>query len=314
LEKFCFNGYIFCTGVYLFNKAFDMVSFARISVALFAFFCTAISCKKSVDGTGGTIVPPGFKLNYGDSILYLQTQATDYIVQPATTLSGQYSGFPEGIEIDANTGAINVSKSETGLRYRISFVPTGGTDTFHTVVLLSGINFLDGFYKLNTADSVLRPVYNANVANSVPGVNGGSAFDEGSNCNSNGCTVNVNAGTINLAQTVRNGVFGTKPANNSRQEFQMNYRINDKSGKALNVLKVKLYYFDTMADVTQEVYDIISSRQGTLLRFNAFDNSAIAGFANGPGGILSTVNGTSGVTGINKPAKPRPPCIFLIAR
>jgi hypothetical protein len=290
-----------------------MVSFARFFVFLVAFFCTIISCRKSIDNTSAN-VPPGFKLSYGDSVFYLQNQATDYIVQPAQAVSGQYIGFPEGIEIDPNSGAINVTKSETGLRYRISFIPTGRTDTFSTIVLLSGINFLDGFYKLNTADSIVKPVYNANVANSIPGVNNGSLFDEGSNCNSNGCTVNINSGFINLAQTVRNGVFGTKPTNNDRHEFQMNYRINDKSGKALNVLKVKLYYFDTMADVTQEVYDIISSRQGTLLRFNSFDNSAIAGFANGPGGILSTVNGANGVAGINKPAKPRPPCIFLIAR
>jgi hypothetical protein len=288
-----------------------MISFTRFAVVLIAFFCTVISCKKSVEDPVGGIDPPGFKFSYGDSILYLQNLATDYIVQPAQPASGQYFGFPEGIEIDPATGAINVSKSEMGLRYRISFVPTGRADTLSTVVLLSGINFLDGFYKLNTADSILRPVYNANAGNAVPGVNNGSAFDEGSNCNSNGCTVNISAGTINLAQTVRNGVFGTKPANNDRHEFQMNYRINDKSGKALNVLKVKLYYFDTMADVTPEVYDIIASRQGTLLRFNAFDNSAIAGFANGPGGILSTANGFAG---INKPAKPRPPCIFLIAR
>ncbi len=287
-----------------------MKSFGRIAVIVAVFFTSVVSCKKADDSVGGVVVPPGFKLSYGDSVFFLQNQSADYMVQPTQSVTGQYTGFPEGIEIDANTGAINVSKSETGLRYKISFIPTGSKDTFSTVVLLSGINFLDGFYKLNTADSILRPVYNANVSNAVPGVNSGSVFDEGSNCNSNGCTVNVNAGTINLAQTVRNGVFGTKPANNDRHEFQMNYRINDKSGKALNVLKVKLYYFDTMADVTPEVYDIITSREGTLLHFNSYNNSAISGFANGPSGVLTGING---IGGISKPAKPRPPCIFLIA-
>ena len=211
------------------------------------FFCVlfAISCSKnSSNGTTPPVVPPGFTLSYGDSVFYLQNQATDYIVAPVSTgLTGTYTGFPDGIEIDSKTGAINVSKSEMGLRYRIGFVPDGSTDTISTVVLLSGINFLDGFYKLSTADSILKPIYNGTAGNLLPGINNGSVFDEGSGCNSAGCNVNIASGSINLAQTVRNGGFGTTPSNNDRHEFQMNYRINDKSSKALNTLRVKLYFF-----------------------------------------------------------------------
>jgi hypothetical protein len=80
----------------------------------------------------------------------------------------------------------------------------------------------------------------------------------------------------------------------------MNYRINDKSGKALNSLKVKLYYFDSITDVTQEAYDIIQSRDGTIFKTNlANDGSAL----NRPFGVAGT-----------KPSKPRPPCIFILAR
>jgi hypothetical protein len=251
----------------------------------------------------GTGVVPGYTLSYGDSIFYLQNQATDVIVKPKVSAVGQYTGFPEGIDIDANTGAVNVSKSETGLRYRISFKPSGSTDSFSTVITISGINFLDGFYKLTTADSILRPLYNANAIPVVPGYNNGNIFDEGSNCNGSGCTVNVLNGEINLAQTVRNGVFGARPTNNDRHEFLMNYRINDKSNKSLNALKVKLYYFDTMADVTPEVYDIIASREGTVFR------------AETAGAFM--VNGTDMLNlpvAVKKAAKPRPPCIFIVSR
>ena len=257
------------------------------------------SCSKSDTTAPVTppVVPPTAKLSYGDSVFYLQNQATDYIVSPVPlNVSGVYSGFPEGIEIDAVTGAVNVSKSEMGLHYRISFVATGSKDTINTVILLSGINFLDGFYKLTTADSILKPVYNGSLSNAVPGINNGTVFDEGSGCNNAGCNVNVAAGSINLAQTVRNGVFGATPANNDRHEFQLNYRINDKSGKALNSLKVKLYFFKSMADVTQEAYDIIASREGTVFR------TASAG------ADVSTTRTFSA----NKAAKPRPPCIFVV--
>jgi hypothetical protein len=284
----------------------NLIMVIRIWKRLFflSLLVIAFSCKKS-NSAANIPTPPGFELSYGDSVFYLQNQASDYVIMPKQSSSGQYIGFPEGIEIDGNTGAINVSKSETGLRYRVTFIPDGTTDSFNTVLVISGVNYLDGFYRLNTADSILRPIYNANNSNSIPGVNNGSIFDDGSSCNMAGCNVNTSAGTINLAQTVRNGVFGAVPTNNDRQEFQMNYRINDQSSEALNTLRVKLYYFDSMSDVTQEVYDIISSREGTLLGFDIlFPSSQLQ------------VNSVSSnrPAGATKPAKPRPPCIFILAK
>jgi hypothetical protein len=245
-------------------------------------------------------------LSYGDSVFYLANQSTDYSVSPQISVTGTYSAFPDGLNLDQNTGVIDVSKSETGLKYRISFVPASGGDSIFTTILISGINFLDGFYKLNTADSIARPVYNANASLSLPGLSNGSQFDEGSKCSSNGCTVDVGNGQINLAQTVRNGVFGATPSNNDRHEFDLDYRINDKSNKAFNTIRVKLYYFDTMNDVTQEVYDIISSREGTIIDANALLTS------NFP---IMAVNSSNAVNGIaTKSAKPRPPCIFIVSR
>ena len=269
---------------------------------------TIFSCKKTNSG-GGTNPPPpsGYQLTYGDSVFYLNNQASDYIIMPEQTRAGQYIGFPEGIDLDPNTGEINISKSETGLRYRITFIPDGSSDSFSTAIVISGINFLDGFYKLTTADSVLKPIYNANFNSAIPGVNNGSAFDVGSGCNSAGCNVNIALGSINLAQTVRNGVFGATPSNNDRHEFDLNYKINDKSGKALNTIRVKLYYFDSINDVTQEVYDIISSREGALF---GVQPKAIP-FAS----FTSTNNINNQTTVLGKAVpKPRPPCIFILGR
>jgi hypothetical protein len=266
------------------------------------------SCKKDNSVGNPPPTPGADDLSYGDSIFYLRNQATDYIVLPLQNRTGQYSGFPEGIDIDQNSGAVNISKSETGLRYRISFIPDGTTDSIHTVIVISGINFLDGFYKLTTADSVIRPLYNANANNSVPGVNNGTAFDIGSGCNSAGCNVSTTVGSINLAQTVRNGVFGATPSNNDRHEFDLNYEINDKSGKAPNTIRVKLYYFDSISDVTQEVYDIISSREGALFgvqpRPIPFASSITS---------INSVDGQTTILGKAVP-KPRPPCIFILGR
>jgi hypothetical protein len=262
------------------------MAFIKGSIVLLVVTAGFFSCKKNTSTPVETAGSP----DYGDSVLYVRNQQADYIVYPLKTRTGTYTGFPEGIIIDANTGAINVSKSDAGLKYKVSFIAAGVTDTFSTFITIAGINYLDGFYKLNTADSILHPVYNANTANTIPGISNGTLFDIGTGCNSQGCNVIVNNGDINLAQTVRNGVFGTTPQNNDRHEFDLNYAINDASNKAIQTIRVKLYYFNTMSDVTQEVYDIISSRVGTVM---------LAGkLAQRPP---------------LKPARPRPPCIFIVS-
>jgi len=249
------------------------------------------SCKKqNSTQNGGTDVPV---FNYGDSIFYQRNQSQDYIITPTnnSTGTGKYLSFPDGLVIDGNTGAINVSKSETGLKYAIAFIPDQKKDTLLSFITISGINYLDGFYILTGPDSIASSIYNAVPGIVIPGLNNGSAFDVGSNCNSQGCAVNINNGTINLAETVRNGVFGSTPSNNDRHEFEMTYQINDNSNESTNKLKVKLYYFNTMSDVTQEAYDIINSRTGSII---------------GASNTVPTFAFSSSTV------KPRPPCIFIV--
>lgn len=232
-----------------------------------------------------------YKLSYGDSILYLKPGGSN-IVYPTTHRDGVYTGFPEGIEIDEVTGAINVENSETGLRYRITHVSTKG-DTTTTMVVLSGITFKDHFYYLNSGDSVALPIYNASETRTLP--LSGSTFDEGNVANGGGCSVRTDNGKINLAETIRNGVFGFPPRNDAQREFEIKYRVNDGSGKSLNKLKVLLYWYNTLADVPQYVWDILNERtaQGVFLRNNIL--------APGEGSITA------------RPAKPRPPCVIIIA-
>ncbi|MES1222946.1 MAG: hypothetical protein ABUT20_46065 [Bacteroidota bacterium] len=238
-----------------------------------------------------------YKVSYGDSIVYLKTQSSDYIVYPTVQKAGTYTGFPEGIEIDASTGAINVSKSETGLRYLITYKsPTGDTST--TKVVLSGITFKDQLYYLSENDTVAMPIYNASVSRVVP--LSGSSFDEGNNANSGGCSVKTTDGQINLAQTVRNGVFGTVPTNDAKQEFDILYRLNDQSNKSLNKLRVKVYYYETINDLTPDLIQTLQSRQddGVFIGLRTTGNS----------------DSTPIPTKALKAAKPRPPCIVVIAK
>lgn len=240
------------------------------------------SCNKDSAGQAES-----YKLSYGDSILYLKPTSGDYIVYPTSPRDGTYSGFPEGIEIDDKTGAINVNKSETGLRYRITHTAPDGTKT-ETKVVLSGITFRDLFYYLSAGDSVALPVYNADESRVLPV--SGSNFDDGNTANSSGCSVKTDNGKINLAETIRNGVFGSPAHNDAQEEFEIKYRVNDGSGKSLNKLKVKLYWYNTINDVPQYLWDILNDRknQGVFLK----------------GDLAARPD---------QLAKPRPPCVIIIA-
>src|SRR5687768_668352 len=68
--------------------------------------------------------------DYGDSIIFLQPATGQYTVNPVNNsgIQGTYLSWPEGLNINKNTGVINVSKSETGVRYKIGFVKKNTTD------------------------------------------------------------------------------------------------------------------------------------------------------------------------------------------
>lgn len=257
-----------------------------ISVTIFS------ACKKDSTST------KPYQLSYGDSILFLKNQSTDYIVYPTEQRAGQYFGFPDGIEIDGATGAINVSKSETGLRYRITYVSPQG-DTSKTVVVISGINFLDKFHHLSQGDSIAFPVYNASIERVLP-VNG-SNFDDGNLANSGGCSVKTVNGQINLSQTVRNGVFGAIPQNDAKQEFDIYYRLNDNSEKALNKIRVKIYYYNTMNDVAPDLLQTLQDRSNDGVFLGTSSNQ------------IPTDPSTLRTQSTLRAAKPRPPCVIIIA-
>lgn len=268
---------------------------------------TITGCSKSDDAVQPVITPPVVEkptLSYPDSIFYVKENVNDNIVRPDKSQAGKYFGFPEGIEIDEASGAIDINKSETGLHYKIFFVPDGSNDTLESTILISGINYYDKIYNLSENDTIALPVYNGNVANEIPGANANSIFDEDRGCNNQGIAVNLGDAKINLAETVRNGVFGETPANGASIETDMVYRIDDKSGKALNKLRVKLYYFDTAADITPDLIKLIEDRRGTVFQANLHSNYGTEILSGAAG--MTTTNGAT--------AKPRPPCIFLVGR
>jgi hypothetical protein len=275
----------------------------RILLFLIMPLIAFVSCQKgTVDssaqtppanggGTPGSPAPGNsLVLSYGDSIFYLSSTASNIKSPLPMTVSGKFIGFPKGIELDSINGKIDLTESEMGLRYKIMFIPTGSTDTISTKIVLSGINFYDGIYKLTTGDSIANSIYNAKGQPYVPGLFGtglNNSFDDGHGCNNQGCAVSFVNGKINLAKSLRDGAISS--SNDSQKEFTYYYKMDDPSNKALNKLKIKLYYYNTQADIPQYLWDILLiDHAGTILRQTAGTNI-----------LLGT-------------AKPRPPCIIIV--
>ncbi len=258
---------------------------------------------------------------YADTIFYLREQPADYIVKPVTAQSGKYGSYPVGMIISSSTGAINVTKSETGLKYRVWFVKTGASDTCTRYVTLSGINYTSGLYRLNLNDTLAKPFYNAVRTASTPckdkddddkdkkDKNKDCEFDDGSDDDDGdgmddepptgrqvakqGVDINKLVGGINLRQTVANGTFGATPVNGASKSIRIYYRLNEASKKALNFIDVTLHYYTKASMVPASLLSQISDKQGATLRRAA------------PGTVALTNGSTMEAT------RPRPPDIVV---
>jgi hypothetical protein len=272
-------------------------SFTYLVMILLAI--SACSKSTAIDDAGGNPSPnpnpnPSNVLSYVDSIFYLKSTGTNIISPLPINKTGKFIGFPKGIELDEVTGKIDLTQSEMGLRYKIMFVPDGTNDTISTKIVLAGINFYDGIYRLSQGDSIAMPIYNAKGVAFTPGQFGtglNNSFDEGNGCNSQGCAVSVINGRINLAKSLRDGAISS--SNDSQKEFTYFYKMDDASSRSLNKLKVKLYYYHSYSNIPQYLWDIINiDHAGTILR--------------------ASQNRSNETTSNQATARPRPPCIIII--
>ncbi|MFT3704049.1 MAG: hypothetical protein QM802_16905 [Agriterribacter sp.] len=249
--------------------------------------------------------------DYGDSVLCYQLLASgqDYKMSPLKSLGkGRYVAEPDGLVIDNNTGEINVTKSESGLAYKVGFIADGSTDTCFTKIITSGINYLDGIHVISDNDTLAVPVYNGSIT-PVCGSGGlfsGCEFDDdddddngngsadeppaGQSCNSKNIRVDTKNGVISLKRSLLDGIFGSLTPNNGKTvNATLYYRLDDCSNKALRKIDLSFTYYDKMSNVPQSLIDDISNSVKNIL------------------GLLMRTDGDKAA------ANPRPPHIVVVA-
>jgi hypothetical protein len=238
------------------------------------------------------------RLSYGDTLFYLRNQAGNYII-PAVSrpnVAGRFKAMPKGLALDTITGNINVTQSETGIRYKVYYVSPTGTSLDSVKLVISGIDYKDAIYEIaatpNAYDTAF-PIYNARQGIPLPcgdddEDDDGDLDDDDNTCvfdetdlNDDGnddipgviqdkLLVDIKKGTIDVEASFHAGIFGSSnPPNGISKDFTFYYRLQDASNRALNKITVRVYHYKKRADIPQALLDTINIRNNISAAVNS---------------------------------------------
>ena len=232
------------------------------------------------------------RLSYSDTVFYVKNEPGNYIIRPVRRpqVAGYFKAIPAGLVYDSIYGRINVTRSETGLRYKMYYLSPTGQKLDSTQFVISGIDYVDGIYDLSAGQDTAFPIYAANPGTPLPcddddDDDDGCIFDErdldgnGSNdipgANSRGFRVNRRNAVIDLYATIAAGALGANPQNGAKDNFLFYYRLNDNSSEALQDITVRLYYYNTVANIPPALINELNARKAQDEQVNSLAGSPL---------------------------------------
>jgi hypothetical protein len=219
---------------------------------------------------------------YGDTIVYPQpTNGSDYIINPVNNPGpGKYLSWPVGMVLDSTTGAIDLTASETGLKYILGFVASGTTDTCLTYLTIGGAAYADSVYVLSDGEDYAVPYFEANPTDlNLCQTSNACAFDVTGSAAAMHVIVNKSTGAINLDQTLNGGLlggaFGILPVNGQTITTDIYYKIgDDPSNNALQHISVQLVYYDATSLINGGLLGTIITKLDNLTSGNEISTSS----------------------------------------
>lgn len=240
--------------------------------------------KTTVDSTGhadsahatvGTVNVPypitpllgcNYSPDYGDSIVFPQpANGQDYVIFPVNNqgVDGTYLSWPGGLVLNAQTGAIDLTKSETGARYDIGFVKVGTTDTCLSQLIIAGAAYMDSVYVLSQNEIYADPYFNANP--DAPSVCSGSSggpgcqFDYNNAAKNQGVVIDNHTGIIDLQNTMKNSLFGLLPIDGTTVNTTIYYKLDDNSNYAPQKIGLKLMFYNKKSNIPPSILGTITN-------------------------------------------------------
>lgn len=235
--------------------------------------------------------PSTGRLSYGDTLFYNQSTPGNKLANVISSPSGttKYKAIPGGLSIDSVTGRINITQSESGIRYKIFAVGSNGSALDSVKIVISGVDYKDEIFEIFTTPNrydTSFPIYNATPGLAFPCSDDDDddddddcIFDETDLDNDGNddiagviqdkLLVNIKTGTIDMEASYQAGVFGSNPANGTIKNFVMYYRMNDASGRSLQKINIRLYYYKRRSDIPQLLLNELAQRNNQSASVNA---------------------------------------------
>ncbi|HET6255775.1 MAG TPA: hypothetical protein VFE32_16990 [Puia sp.] len=221
---------------------------------------------------------------YGDTIIYPQpTSGSDYIVHPVNNPGpGKYLSWPVGMVLDSVTGAIDVTASETGMKYYMGFVAKGTTDTCISYLTIGGAAYAPSVNVLTSGQTTSVPYFEANPTDlNLCQTSNACAFDVTGSAAKMKVVVNKSTGVIDLQKTLNGGLltlggaFGLLPVNGQTIVTDIYYKINnDPSHSALQHISVQLVYYDSPSMVNSGLLGLIINQVDRLTSGNPISTTS----------------------------------------
>jgi hypothetical protein len=290
-------------------------------------------------GTSGQ-VDNGPRLSYGDSVFFLRAQPGDYTMLPVSkkTPASYFKAIPLGLSLDSATGRVNISRSETGIRYKIYQITTSGEVLDSVKIVVSGIDYQDAIYDIaatpNRYDTAF-PIYNARPELTLPCGNVDLDDDNDLDDDDNGCVfdetdldddgnddiagviqdkllVDIKKGTIDVEASFNAGIFGSSdPANGLSRDFTFYYRLQDASNRSLNKITVRVMHFRKRSDIPQDLLATLNLRKNLT---NAINSRAVGvGRITTAQDAMQFVSDRSDIRDFSTKPK-RPPIIIIVSQ
>ncbi|WP_146894941.1 hypothetical protein [Adhaeribacter aerolatus] len=232
---------------------------------------------------------------YNEPVFYVKEDEPNRI-QPVVTgnIPGFFNAYPGGLNIDSQTGEIDINNSDAGVRYTVEFTPCGADCVIRTQVVISGIGYEGGFFSLSSpGDLNIRPFYFGSnspdeqvPSQEVParkapdgtfGLNPLPNRKPTADLLLTRFGLNPESAVIDLRNFIRSGALGFRrnpdgscdsfPENGTSRDFTIYYRLKSGPGAdILNKTKVRIHFFDTEADMPHDLKVRIRQQSNSIFR------------------------------------------------
>ncbi len=205
--------------------------------------------------------------DYGANLIQIQpVSGHDYTVSPVNNKNvvGTYLAWPGGLVIDARSGTINVTRSETGAKYAIGFVRDGSPDTCLTYITLGGADYIDSVYSAAVSKKTAAPHFNGNVTGPSPCDGPGCKFDYNHLAKNQGVDVNDKNGEIDIKNTLQHSIFALLPIDGMFFYTTIQYKTKPGPNEAEQSIQVKLMYYNSRSSIPASLLQTVSTRASDI--------------------------------------------------